>query len=97
MCIRDRIQEIEAEALAALEEAGTTAEIEEVRVKYPGRKAELTLILRGISDLEPAERGPVGGKSAGAGLGEGDGLGIAPSAGALPGMGAGGGGGRFSQ
>lgn len=56
----ERIQEIEAEALAALEEAGTTAEIEEVRVKYLGRKAELTLILRGISDLEPAERGPVG-------------------------------------
>ena len=57
----ERIQEIETEALAALDKAGTTGEIEEIRVKYLGRKAELTLILRGISDLEPAQRGPVGG------------------------------------
>jgi hypothetical protein len=46
----------------------------------------------GAESAGGAQRGPVGGKSAGAGLGEGDGLGIAPSAGALPGMGAGGGG-----
>ena len=37
------------------------AELEELRVRYLGRKAELTQILRGIAQLPPEERGPVGG------------------------------------
>ncbi len=56
----DRIEEIRAEAAAAIEGAGGTAELEELRVRYLGRKAELTSILRGIADLPEAERGPVG-------------------------------------
>ena len=56
----DRIQEIEAEASEAIAGAGTTAELEELRVRYLGRKAELTGILRGIAELSPEERGPVG-------------------------------------
>ena len=36
------------------------AELEELRVRYLGRKAELTGILRGIAELPPEERGPVG-------------------------------------
>ncbi len=55
-----RIEEIEAEARAELAAAGTAAELEEIRVRFLGRKAELTSILRGISDLEPDQRGPVG-------------------------------------
>ncbi|MBN9621738.1 MAG: phenylalanine--tRNA ligase subunit alpha, partial [Actinobacteria bacterium] len=39
----------------------SSAALEELRVKYLGRKAELTQILRGIADLPPEERGPVGG------------------------------------
>ncbi len=34
----ERIQEIETEALAALDNAGTTDEIEEIRVKYPAAR-----------------------------------------------------------
>ncbi|MCB0829167.1 MAG: phenylalanine--tRNA ligase subunit alpha, partial [Solirubrobacterales bacterium] len=49
----------EAKAEAAAAETG--AGLEEVRVRFLGRKAELTSILRGISDLEPDQRGPVGG------------------------------------
>ena len=49
-----------AEAAAAIEAAGGTAELEELRVRYLGRKAELTSILRGIADLPQEERGPVG-------------------------------------
>jgi phenylalanyl-tRNA synthetase alpha chain len=56
-----RIEEIEAEGRAEAEAAGTTAELEQVRVRFLGRKAELNAILKGIGDLEPAERGPVGG------------------------------------
>lgn len=59
--MKDRIEQIEAEGTAAIAAAGTAAELEELRVGYLGRKAELTSILRGIADLDPAERGPVGG------------------------------------
>jgi phenylalanyl-tRNA synthetase alpha chain len=57
----ERIEQIEAEATAAIEAATGTAELEELRVRYLGRKAELTTILRGISKLPEDERGPVGG------------------------------------
>jgi len=57
----ERIEKIEAEARAAIEAAAGTAELEELRVRYLGRKAELTTILRGIADLPQEERGPVGG------------------------------------
>ena len=49
-----------SEAAEAIGAASTTAELEELRVRYLGRKAELTQILRGISDLPAEERGPVG-------------------------------------
>lgn len=57
----ERIEKIEADAKAAVVAAETAAELEEARVRYLGRKAELTGILRGIADLPPQERGPVGG------------------------------------
>jgi len=56
----DRIEEIGAEATAAIEAASGTADLEELRVRYLGRKAELTAILRGIADLPAEERGAVG-------------------------------------
>jgi phenylalanyl-tRNA synthetase alpha chain len=59
--LTERIEQIEAESRAAVEAAGTVAELEEVRVKFLGRKAELNSILKGIGELDPAERGPVGG------------------------------------
>jgi phenylalanyl-tRNA synthetase alpha chain len=57
----ERIEEIRSEAAAAIEAASGTAELEELRVRHLGRKAELTTILRGISKLPPDERGKVGG------------------------------------
>src|SRR6476619_2167344 len=57
----ERIEEIRGEAEAAIEAATGTAELEELRVRYLGRKAELTGILRGIADLPQEERGKVGG------------------------------------
>jgi phenylalanyl-tRNA synthetase alpha chain len=57
----ERIEKIETAATAAIEAAGGTAELEELRVRYLGRKAELTTILRGIADLPQEERGQVGG------------------------------------
>jgi len=57
----ERIGEIESEATTAIAAAGGTAELEELRVHYLGRKAELTTILRGIAELPQEERGEVGG------------------------------------
>src|SRR4029077_7301545 len=56
----DRIEEIRKEATDAIGSASNTGELEELRVRFLGRKAELTQILRGISDLPKEERGPVG-------------------------------------
>jgi len=56
----ERIEVISAAAAAAIEAAPGTAELEELRIHYLGRKAELTAILRGIADLPPEERGAVG-------------------------------------
>ena len=57
----ERIEEIRSEAAAAISTAGSSTELEELRVRHLGRKAELTSILRGIAELPPEERGPVGG------------------------------------
>src|SRR3954471_1363971 len=56
----DRIAELRSEAEAAIARAGTTAELEELRVRFLGRKAELPQLLRGVGELAPEERGPVG-------------------------------------
>jgi phenylalanyl-tRNA synthetase alpha chain len=56
----DRINELRAEAESAIAAAGDTGALEELRVRFLGRKSELTQILRGIADLPADERGPVG-------------------------------------
>ena len=48
------------EAEAAIAAASTSAELEQLRVRYLGRKAELTLTLRSIGELPPERRGEVG-------------------------------------
>jgi phenylalanyl-tRNA synthetase alpha chain len=53
------------EAESAIAGASSAGELEELRVRYLGRKSLLTQTLRGIGELPPAERGPVG-KSANA-------------------------------
>jgi phenylalanyl-tRNA synthetase alpha chain len=57
----ERIEEIRGEAAAAIAAADSSAALEELRVRYLGRKAELTTILRGIAELPAEERGKVGG------------------------------------
>jgi phenylalanyl-tRNA synthetase alpha chain len=56
----DRIQQIRAEAEGAIAAAGSSAELEELRVRYLGRKAELPQLLRGVASLPAQERGTVG-------------------------------------
>ncbi|HET9739272.1 MAG TPA: phenylalanine--tRNA ligase subunit alpha [Solirubrobacteraceae bacterium] len=58
--MNERIDELRAEGEAAIAGAAGTAELEEVRVRFLGRKAELPNLLRGVAQLDPAERGAVG-------------------------------------
>jgi phenylalanyl-tRNA synthetase alpha chain len=56
----ERIGQLRAEAEAAIAAAPGTDQLEELRVRYLGRKAELTAMLRGIATLPSEERGAVG-------------------------------------
>jgi phenylalanyl-tRNA synthetase alpha chain len=58
--IVDRIAELRVEAEAAISATASSSELEELRVRYLGRKAELPQLLRGVAELEPAQRGEVG-------------------------------------
>src|SRR4051795_6911402 len=51
---------LRTEAEAAIAAASSSAELEELRVRYLGRKSELTQTLRSIGELPPEQRGPVG-------------------------------------
>jgi phenylalanyl-tRNA synthetase alpha chain len=51
---------LRTEAESAIASAGSAGELEELRVRYLGRKSLLTQTLRGIGELPPEERGPVG-------------------------------------
>jgi phenylalanyl-tRNA synthetase alpha chain len=56
----DRIDAIARDARQAIDAATTTGALEQIRVQYLGRKAELPNLLRGVAELEPSERGRVG-------------------------------------
>jgi phenylalanyl-tRNA synthetase alpha chain len=55
-----RLEELRAEAEAAAGAASSAAEVEDLRVRYLGRKSELTGVLRSIGELPQEQRGPVG-------------------------------------
>ena len=56
----DRIEKLRSEAEAAIESASSADALEELRVRFLGRRSELTAILRGIAELPEAERAAVG-------------------------------------
>jgi phenylalanyl-tRNA synthetase alpha chain len=56
----ERIDQLRSEAEAAIAAAPSTAALEELRVRYLGRKAELPNLLRGVAELPPEQRGQVG-------------------------------------
>src|SRR3954453_809713 len=60
MSTADRIAALRSEGEAAISSASGTAELEEVRVRFLGRKAELPNLLRDVGKLPPEERGAVG-------------------------------------
>lgn len=63
MPVMSRIEQLESDALAAVGDAGSTAELERIRVGYLGRSAELTEIKKSIGSLPPEQRKEVGGSA----------------------------------
>jgi phenylalanyl-tRNA synthetase alpha chain len=60
MTVSERIEKLRSEALSAVAAVDSTAALEDVRVRYLGRSAELTEIKKSIGSLSPEERKDVG-------------------------------------
>ena len=60
MDTRAQLEQIRAEAEAAMEKAASLQELDAVRVKYLGKKGELTAVLKTMGKLSPEERPIVG-------------------------------------
>jgi phenylalanyl-tRNA synthetase alpha chain len=60
MTVSERIEQLKSEALSAVASGDSTAVLEDVRVRYLGRSAELTEIKKSIGSLSPEERTEVG-------------------------------------
>ncbi len=58
--MEEKIHTILARAQEALAQSSSSEEIEEIRVRFLGRKGELTQILRGLGELSPEKRGAIG-------------------------------------
>lgn len=54
------LETLEALAIRALDAADDEAALEQVRVRFLGRKGSLATVLRGLGELDPAERPAVG-------------------------------------
>ncbi len=59
----ERIDALRAEGERAFAASGNAADLESVRVRFLGRKSDLTALLRGLKDLEPAARSAVGARA----------------------------------
>src|SRR5687768_673422 len=60
MTVSERIEQVKSEALSAVSPSTSTADLEDVRVRFLGRSAELTEIKKGIGTLSPEERKEAG-------------------------------------
>jgi len=58
--MKEQIAKIKEQALKEIENSNILQELENVRVKYLGKKGELTALLKGMKDLNPEERPKIG-------------------------------------
>ncbi|HEU4367611.1 MAG TPA: phenylalanine--tRNA ligase subunit alpha [Methylomirabilota bacterium] len=58
--MRSEVEALEREAGAAIEAAGSSAELEQVRVAFLGRNGRLTQLLRSLGQLPPEQRKQIG-------------------------------------
>jgi len=58
--VQERIAAVRAQAIAAVRAAQSLDELEQVRIRFTGKKGELTQLLRGMGQVPPEERPAVG-------------------------------------
>ncbi len=58
--VKSKLEEIRSAALSAIASSGSTAELETIRVKYLGKKGELTSVLKMMGSLSAEERPVMG-------------------------------------
>ena len=58
--MKEKLEQIKAEALSKIENSNTLEALNEVRVNYLGKKGELTAVLKGMKDVAPEDRPKVG-------------------------------------
>ena len=58
--MKDKINQIKENAITEVEKSDDLTKLDSVRVKYLGKKGELTLVLRGMGSLSPEERPIIG-------------------------------------
>ena len=58
--MKNQLEQIKLAAMAALDEAATPAALDELRVRYLGKKGELTAVLKQMGKLSAEERPVMG-------------------------------------
>lgn len=58
--MKEKIKNITNEAKSAIQEVSELQALNDIRVKYLGKKGELTLVLRGMGEVSPEERPVIG-------------------------------------
>ena len=58
--MKEKLQSIKDEALKAIEAADVPEKLNDVRVRFLGKKGELTAVLKGMKDVAPEDRPKVG-------------------------------------
>ncbi|MDO4939427.1 MAG: phenylalanine--tRNA ligase subunit alpha [Lachnospiraceae bacterium] len=58
--LNEQLEKIKTEALDAITTAGNLDALNEIRVKYLGKKGELTAVLKSLKDVSPEDRPKVG-------------------------------------
>ena len=59
--MKEQIEQIRANSLEEVKQANSLRELNDLKVKYLGKKGELTTVLRGMGGLSPEERPVIGG------------------------------------
>ncbi len=58
--MKEKLEQIKAEALSQIEATGALEKLNEIRVTYLGKKGELTQVLKSMKDVAPEDRPKIG-------------------------------------
>ena len=58
--MKEKLERIKEEAIAQIQASDVPEKLNDVRVKFLGKKGELTAVLKGMKDVAPEDRPKVG-------------------------------------